>query len=100
MELVCKGPGEKVGLLFDTTEDEDEAIAMTGELFGKMTWCLIPEDVILDVPIVFFTLLGFGRMLVTVIFPDDFLVEIGLFIVVVIEIVKGDSQRFGQQYGR
>ena len=87
----CKGRGEEVGLLlFDMTEEEDEA--MTGEAFGEMTWCLIPGDtvfgiVILVVRIVFFfTLLGFGRLLVTVIFPDDFLVEIGLFIVVVIEI--------------
>lgn len=76
--------------MVEQEEEEDEAT--TVEVFGKMTWCLIPEDavlviVILDVPIVFFTLIGFGRLLVTVIFADEFFVELGLFMFFVVVIV-------------
>ena len=51
---------------------------MTVEVFGKITWCLIPEDavfgsVILGVPDAFFAFVGLGLMLETTILSCCFL---------------------------
>jgi len=50
---------------------EMEEEGATVKVFGKMTWCLIPEDAVVVTfavsTVVFFTFEGFGRLLAAVI---------------------------------